>query len=247
MKIIKLSDFKRVPTNKDTTELKMQEIGRNFAFFTHEQANLMALLLGRVSQLETTINKGEDPSKCINKLKLTLNTSTNLLTLMKQINTTKVEHKLLDLHKILDNFLVVYGKELFNNRVTLINELDCEIPEIYGEESLLFMILQTMAANTIRAFNENNKDCRIITISTKISSNSVELLFKDTAGGMPRDKAESILGGDKSTVSGTGQGIELIKAWSDHLGIETALMNVEGVGCNWKMTFLTNKTKENAA
>ena len=172
-----------------------------------------------------------------------------------KISVLKIQEKILDLSKIIDDFRIsfrkgetkelvlvndileenfeIVGTFLESNDITVKKEYSSNKPiNVYSRE--LLQVILNIVNNSKDAFIYNNIDNRVINVETKEDNDNVYISICDNAGGIPTDTITKIFDpyfSTKTVKSGVGLGLYVVKTIVEkHLYGSIEVKNEEGIG-----------------
>lgn len=118
------------------------------------------------------------------------------------------------LNAIVENILYFIDVRFQSRDITIVKDLEADIPEIYADEVQISQVLVNLITNSVYALIDGGQ----ITVSTKYGKNHVSLIVKDTGAGMTPDVKEKIFEPfftTKPVGQGTGLGLSVVKGIVD--------------------------------
>jgi len=206
---------------------KLASIGELAAGVAHELNQPLMVIRGNAQLLQRQISKGNlklddimlqlEPIE--RNTKRMMNIINHLRTFSRQ---SKAEYSRLDVNRVIEDSFLMVGEQLRLRNIEIKKSLDHRLPGIKGEANLLeqvFLNLITNARDAIMDKNQNQKEGSghrdAIEIITQLSENDaqfVEILFKDSGGGIKDEDRGNIFDPfytTKEVGKGTGLGLSI--------------------------------------
>jgi len=133
---------------------------------------------------------------------------------------SEAHKELVDLNRVLQDTLSLLASQALFLNVTVVNQLDPQLPPVVADRSQFQQVLMNILMNAVQAMDEKGT----ITLTTRLSSREghVEVLISDTGHGIPPDRLDRIFDPFFTTkASGKGTGLGLSIAYgivTDHRG-----------------------------
>jgi signal transduction histidine kinase len=122
-----------------------------------------------------------------------------------------------DIHKTIDNCLVILGGEI-NGRIDVVKNFTKESPIIKGNDGKLHQAILNILTNSVQAITNEG----VIKIDTKVEKNNFIIIIEDTGEGISKDDLTKILDPfftTKAPGKGTGLGLSITHSIiEEHLG-----------------------------
>ncbi len=161
------------------------------------------------------------------------------------LDFSKLKNRDIQLARRPVNMRVLVDVVLRNNQplvkgkpVTLVNDIDSDLPSVYGDENRLQQILYNLIGNAIK-FTERGQ----IVVGAIAKDQSVEVSVSDTGTGIPEDKQEAIFqefeqldGSISREFTGTGLGLSISKRLVEMHGGDLYVESEVGTGSTFFFT-----------
>jgi PAS domain S-box-containing protein len=128
---------------------------------------------------------------------------------------TSPEFSEIDINIPIENAIMMTGQQLMNYNIGIIKNLSAELPRVQADASQLEQVFLNLISNARDAM-EDKKDDKSLTISSSYIEEEgmpyVQISFKDTGMGIPKENLEKILEpffSTKPVGKGTGLGLSL--------------------------------------
>lgn len=212
------------------------------AVISHELKTPLNGIIGLTEGLLS--NKAEHLSEEYNEDLLLINHSARRLANLVEdilvfyklkLKNISLEKKPVNLEKIIRVTIRFCQSIEGTNKVEFINDIDANIPLIYGDENRIQQILFNLIGNAVKFTKEGN-----ITVSYKKKVDFVEICVEDTGVGIPKDKLDAIFDSYEQDEisrksSGNGLGLYITKQLVELHGGTISIDSIIGKGT--KVTF----------
>lgn len=190
---------------------KMAGLGRLAAGVAHEINNPMSGIMLYANLVQEELGEGHplsaDLQTIINEAERCKVIVADLLDFSHQ-NTYDMES--VDLNAVIQKTLTILQHQPLFQNISIIRQLDHELPPIYGNATRLNQVVMNIVVNAAQAMDGKGQ-LRIIS-KTRANKDISEILIEDTGPGIPNDLLEKIFEPfftTKETGEGTGLGLSL--------------------------------------
>ena len=227
---------------------KLASIGELAAGVAHELNQPLMIIRGHAQLTQRNIAKGKVDIGAVSKqlepiernTKRMMNIIDHLRTFSRQ---SKAEFQPVDINQAIEDSFLMIGEQLRLRNIRVEKNLDAHLPKIKGETNQLEQVFLNLITNARDAITGRAQDTPpeegredFITITTQMSAANdqrVEILFKDSGGGITEEDRGNIFDPfftTKEVGKGTGLGLSISYGIiSDHGGeIEIARTGPEG-------------------
>lgn len=212
---------------------KMLAIYQLAAGVTHEIANPLTTVMGRVQLLLRDARKLELPGSVVHSLEIVQYEAGRTVQILDNLalysRCSTSSRRLCNLNVAVERTLSLFGHELDENNILLTLDLSPEVPELLLGESQLMRAFAAVIRNAAQAMPEGGE----LTIRSRRGTERVEVTFQDTGVGVPAEIQNRIFEPFFTTKEpGSGIGVGLSAAYKiikDHGG-RIELDSTEGEG-----------------
>jgi two-component system sensor kinase FixL len=213
---------------------RLASLGQLVAEITHEIKNPLMLIGGFAKQLTRTIVDEKDIRK-LNIITDEVNRLEKLLADLRDFHhpATCASEKV-DLEKLLSETLSMLRKVCKKKNVQTVLRIDRNARLVVGDRNKLKQVLLNLFQNSIEAMEHGGT----LSITTRPSDGSVEMVLTDEGCGIPEGDKEKIFSPFYTTKSyGTGLGLSISKRIiEEHGGSSLSVKSKEGRGTAFKIT-----------
>lgn len=228
----KLNDQVKIRTQQLVDAEKMAVIGRNTAGIVHNLNNPLHVVMG-LSNLLALEHPENNEIISLNKaaLKMKEIISTILITSRKQIqeHMTKI-----DLNQVVQEQLALLESSSFFKHKVETNTVYGELPVFNGIYAHFSQSIGNLLKNALDAMYD--KTLCVLTVSTTVENNYINIRIKDTGGGIPDEEMDKLfdpffstkpLVSEGDAPTGTGLGLpyckEIIESYGGRIDVESQL------------------------
>ncbi len=242
---------------------KLASIGELAAGVAHELNQPLMIIRGHAQLTQRNIAKGQIGIEAISKQLEPIERNTKrMMRIIDHLRTfsrqSKAEYHALDINTVIDDSFLMIGEQLRLRNITIEKHLEDQLPRIEGETNQLEQVFLNLITNardaiTEKASEERGEDAPadVIAITTRrLESDQryVEILFRDTGGGIKEDDQGNIFDPfytTKEVGKGTGLGLSISYGIiTDHGGkIEIAATDSEGTTFRVVLPIAGSQTK----
>jgi signal transduction histidine kinase len=192
---------------------KMASLGVLSAGIAHELNNPLNFIKGGVNALDNELknidqSKNDQVAVYIEIINEGVNRASAILKGLSQYSRqSEIHNERCDIHKILDNCLVILGNKL-KHRITIERNYSEDPVVLLGNEGKLHQVFINLLSNAEQAIQGNG----VIRIMTKKENDQLSIFIEDTGGGISKENLSKI--GDpffttKLPGQGTGLGLSI--------------------------------------
>jgi len=239
----------------DITEAKLLERSKSelVAVASHQLRTPLTAMRGNVEMLVDesygTLNK--EQHELLNDIDVS---TIRLITMVNEmLDITKIEKGDLDmdlekinLKEIIDSVLLDLGDYAERHEFKIVCHPPEKEPIVFGDRIRVRQVLQNLIDNSIKY----SRSPGTLDISYVVSENTVETRFKDNGIGVPKAEQAKLFGRfyrasntAKTTSSGSGLGLYIVKSIAKQLGGDIHFESEEGVGTTFIVTLPTSEVK----
>jgi signal transduction histidine kinase len=207
---------------------KMAALGQLSAGIAHE---LKQPLTGIMGFVEDALEDAEKDSPVIESLNIIRREADRMQKIVNGIRkfsrASGVEKENININMIIEDSLLLLSKQLANNNIVLETSLAEDLPQVHGNASQLQQVFVNMISNSKDAMESKGEEGKL-TVQSGLSNDGkyVEVCFKDTGCGMPKDVIQKLSepffttkGPDKGTGLGTSISFSIIKMHNGEINI----------------------------
>jgi signal transduction histidine kinase len=157
----------------------------------------------------------------------------------------KREHRPVDMNALVLEAVQLLRKELDDNEITTLTELDSQLPVIQGNTGQLREVILNLVQNSIDALTVTTNRLRMIRVATARSgSGSIAMSLEDTGPGIAPGKLTTIFEPFVTTkAKGTGMGLAICKMIVEQHHGKLSATNADG-GARFEVTLPTAAVQE---
>jgi len=189
---------------------RLATIGQLAAGVAHELNEPLGNILGFAQLIKKGLNNPEQIIKDADKIEsASLHAREVIKKLMLFSRQSPQKKSLINLDRIVDEGLYFLGSRCAKAGITLIKELNRDLPDFVADKSQLYQILVNLVVNSIQAMPEGGT----INIKTSCDDTNVILSVKDTGLGIEKDILDKIFipfFTTKDIDEGTGLGLAVV-------------------------------------
>lgn len=226
---------------------KMSAIGQLAAGIAHEIRNPLSIIEGARYYLAQTMEGENSPvtGEYLDYIKHEVERTNRFIDTLLQLSRSEApDFEQLDVNSILENSSVLMRKQLSDNKINLVKNLSCDIPNILGDPNQLWQVFINIMINSIQALPDGG-EIRIDTGLCKGSSDRIFISFSDTGLGISKEFLSNIFNPFFTTKStGTGLGLSICnKIVEEHQG-RILVSSEKGKGTTFMVELLVNPSIE---
>jgi signal transduction histidine kinase len=232
LRLIVRRGIERSDLAEQSRRLKQEKENLQRRFLTFVSHQLQSPLVAVQQYLDVLKHLGDSPDKqalqnewinrSLDRIKELISIIRDWLTISKIESGQFVECPArVAVKPIIDDLVLTYAEQAKEKNVTMIANLDNNLPDLKAHDECLKMLFSNLIVNAIKY----NKPNGTIKISARDEADNLIILVSDTGIGIPDDKLELIFEEfyrvkDESTknLSGTGLGLPICKKIADELG-----------------------------
>jgi two-component system NtrC family sensor kinase len=218
---------------------KLASIGELSAGIAHEINNPLAIIRQEAEWLLHLFKKESPPAA--DEIK-------NCLTeVVHQVDRAReITHNLLnfarrqqpvvqavDLNRLVEDMSLLVAKEAKNNSISMVKELQPDLPSINSDAPLLRQVILNLLNNAIQAVGQDGT----VTVTTRVTdANQVLFQVDDTGPGISKENLAQIFDPfftTKPQGKGTGLGLSICHGIIERLGGKISAASVEGQGASF--------------
>jgi len=219
---------------------KMSSLGQMISGAAHELNNPLSTVLGYAQLLRVQVGDAEKSSRRLELLQSEAERCQrivqNLLAFARQRSP---ERKPLSVNEVIQSVVSLIGYQLRTSGVTLITELDAELPAIDGDAHQLQQVFVNLLTNALHAIRAHADSGRVRVTTSRVDG-GVAVEVDDDGPGIPDDIRSRIFDPfftTKDEGKGTGLGLSIVYGIvTSHLGTIDALPSEMGGAC-FRMQF----------
>lgn len=216
VKIVSSHDGALIYTCRDITERKRarQALRKTRLELAHASrlafaGQLMASIAHEVNQPLTSIVSNADAALITLDGEMT-NDTTELHSILYDIRTEgervadvvrrlrafirrqPIKRQPLDLSRVVHDSLLLIRGEVNRHRVTLRTELASSLPQVEGDPISIQQVVLNIVVNAMEAMDDLNGVERVLTLETRRTNGSVEIIVGDNGSGIPNDHLDKV-------------------------------------------------------
>jgi len=143
--------------------------------------------------------------------------------------------QLVDIHQVIETMTMLVEKEARNNNIQIVRQYDPDPAPLFSDAPQLRQVILNLLNNAAQAIGKNGT----ITIETGHDQDSLQIVIKDTGGGIPPEDLEKIFDPfftTKPPGQGTGLGLSICHGIIQRLGGKIAVASTVGQGTAFTIT-----------
>jgi C4-dicarboxylate-specific signal transduction histidine kinase len=205
---------------------KFSELGLMSAGITHEISNPLSIILGKTTQL-LRMDNSEEVKKGLEKIQFSANRIAKIIQSVRNYiyRDDNAKEDIIYLKEIIDDVLLFYGQRLKAHGIELRLK---NVDKVYlsGHKGQLEQVFLNMISNAFDAIDGLPE--KWIEISTVLTNDRVQIFFRDSGHGIPKEVRGKMLEPFFTTknTKGTGLGLSLVRGivqkHGGHLGYQDA-------------------------
>lgn len=216
---------------------KLAAAGQAAAQFAHEVGTPLNLISGHVQLLQRQMGNDEAAKKRLDVIGSQIERIEKIVhTMLDKTRFGEVEHKHLDLNRLLEDVLEIVSPALETDNIEVIHKPAENLPHIKGNTEHLQQVL----FNLINNANDAMPDEGTLHITTREEDSKIILEIADSGGGMDRELQKKIfdpLFTTKKAGQGTGLGLAIVKQILSEHNAEIKVESEKGVGTKFLLIF----------
>lgn len=230
-----------VEADKEHLQIQLQHaerlafVGELTAGIAHELNEPLGRILGFAQLIKKTGQLSDQQSDDVERIvKASLYTREiikKLLIFSRQM-PRQISH--VNLNQIVDSILYFIDVRFQARGVTIVKQLDKDLPDIQADEVQISQILVNLITNAIHAMPEGGK----VLITTRDKGSKVSLAVKDTGTGMSKEVQERIFEPfftTKAVGQGTGLGLSVVQGIIDSHKGKISVVSAPGKGSKFEV------------
>lgn len=194
---------------------KLAAVGELVSGVTHEINNPLAIVLGYSEMMLQDEGLNEESRKSVESIHHEAERAKKVIQgLLSFARKHNPEKERINVNEVLENTLSLVNYELNKNGVSVVKELDPELPEIVADPNQLQQVFMNLIINAQHAMEESPGD-KALTISSRINDGKngfVQIAFEDKGPGIPTEILPKIFDPfytSKPKGKGTGLGLSV--------------------------------------
>ena len=212
---------------------KLASLGEMAAGIAHEVRNPLTSIRGFADLIYKSL---PDDDKIKNYSKVVVDEVKRLSIIVKNIldfaRKAEPDGEPVDLNDLIEGLIVLVEKDSSYNKVEINLDLDPNLPSVMADGTQIKQVFLNLAQNAIQAMSDGGS----LTISSKKSSDRVEVSFVDQGSGIPAEQLDKIFDPFFTTKDeGTGLGLSVsYRIIENHRG-SIEVTSEMGVGTTFKV------------
>jgi PAS domain S-box-containing protein len=209
---------------------KMASLGVLAGGIAHELRNPMAIASAAAQLFLENPKEEAQATECAEKIYSSIRRASTIIEgLLKFALPTSKKLELTNINDILEETLMLIGKQIITQHIVIKKELDPCLPRVLADEKLLKQVFLNMILNAGNAMPQGGT----LAIRTEMADERVKIVFDDTGTGIPEENLNKIFDPFFTTMPvGKGIGLGLSICYSvvkDHGG-EIKVESMKGKG-----------------
>jgi nitrogen fixation negative regulator NifL len=219
---------------------KIAAVGQLATGILHEVGNPVSAIGGALEQLRLTLPEAHDDAngdEALATLDLIQGQVSRLEAISHDVGRVTSPHldewDLVDVNQLCRDAASLLRYDRRTTDVSIVLELDPEVPAAYGSADQLVQILLNVMLNAVHACHEVEREQPRVVLTTRVGSNRVELEVADNGVGMDPEtlaRACEAFFTTKPPDQGTGLGLSLCKSIVEEHGGELVIDSQLGMG-----------------
>jgi signal transduction histidine kinase len=220
---------------------KLASVGRLAAGIVHEICNPLNVISGHAQMLLMDVDKDTAFAKSLRIIDDYVSRTSRIANnLLKFARPSQPQVSALEVNQVIEEILSFLENRIFLKNIKIVKHLTPSLPHIFGDSQQLQQIFLNMILNAEQAMPEGGN----LIISTKLTPEKdfVEISFKDTGCGIPKQNIDKIFDPFFTTKEGgTGLGLSvsygIIKVHKGTIDVESK----EGEGSTFTIKLPVNE------
>lgn len=207
-----------------------------FSIVAHDLRSPIANLSAMLSMMENDIVTEEEFKAMLPTLSRNVsNTYAMLENLLywatSQLKGYSINAKILDLHKMVNDKLLLFEKRASDKGINLINDVSPAV-QVWADPDMLSIVLRNLISNGVKFCKAKDT----ITISTKVHAGRATICVADTGVGIDKNIADKLFSVERVSTKGTanekgtGLGLKLCKEFTEKNGGKFWIESIPGRG-----------------
>jgi two-component system NtrC family sensor kinase len=149
-----------------------------------------------------------------------------------------------EVNRLIESMTMLVEKEGKHNNISIVRQYDKELPVIYSDAPQLRQVVLNFLTNAAHAIGKDG----VITITTRLKNgDSVDIVIRDTGGGIPEENLQKIFDPfftTKPPGQGTGLGLSICHGIIQRLGGRITVKSQMGQGTEFTITLPRSREAE---
>jgi two-component system NtrC family sensor kinase len=218
---------------------KLASIGELSAGIAHEINNPLAIIRQEAEWLLHLFKKESPPAadeiknclaEVVHQVDRAREITHNLLNFARRQQPVV---QAVDLNRLVEDMSLLVAKEAKNNSISMVKELQPDLPSINSDAPLLRQVILNLLNNAIQAVGQDGT----VTVTTRVTdANQVLFQVDDTGPGISKENLAQIFDPfftTKPQGKGTGLGLSICHGIIERLGGKISAASVEGQGASF--------------
>ncbi len=192
---------------------RLAALGEMAAKVAHEIRNPLVSIGGFANLIDRRIGDNPEIKKYASIIREQVLNLENILNNILNVSRPQAPaaKKTFDVHQMIHKVATILSTALQERNIRLVLQLDCSVPQIYGDEKMLYHALLNLFKNAMEAFPEGQQQ-RTIRLQTRCKNQHIDIAVVDNGMGIPPELHEKIFQPFFTTKSGgTGLGLSIVK------------------------------------
>ncbi len=218
---------------------KLASIGELSAGIAHEINNPLAIIRQEAEWLLHLFKKESPPDaaeikNCLTEVVYQVDRAREIThNLLNFARRRQPVAQAVDLNRLVEDMTMLVAKEAQNNRISVVKQLQPDLPSINSDAPLLRQVILNLLNNAIQAVGQDGT----VTVTTRVAEgHQVMFQVDDTGGGISRENLAQIFDPfftTKPQGKGTGLGLSICHGIIERLGGKISAASVEGKGASF--------------
>ncbi len=220
---------------------KLAAMGRLTSQIAHEINNPLYGIMNTLELMKTEIPPDNRRRKLLD---MSLSETVRLADMLKKMlsfsKPDQEERAWVDINVLVDEILLLYEKQLFENTIKLSKSFAAEPKPVYASKNQLRQVFLNMISNAKDAMPDGGT----LTVKTEADDHAVRVIFSDTGIGIKKENLNKIFDAfytTKESVKGVGLGLSVCYGFIQDHGGDIKVESKPGAGTTFTIILPTQK------
>lgn len=220
---------------------KLAAMGRLTSQIAHEINNPLYGIMNTLELMKTEITPDNRRRKLLD---MSLSETVRLADMLKKMlsfsKPDQEERAFVDINVLVDEILLLYEKQLFENTIKLFKSFAVDPKPVYASKNQLRQVFLNMISNAKDAMPDGGT----LTVKTEAGDDAVKVIFSDTGVGIKKEAIDKIFDAfytTKDSVKGVGLGLSVCYGFILDHGGDIEVESEPGSGATFTIILPTQK------